>query len=66
MFFNNSENHAEKEGEPKAVILLPTRELAMQVHSIAKDLSHYAKLRIRKVVGGDKGKSLTNVFKSKR
>jgi superfamily II DNA/RNA helicase len=37
----------------------------MQVHSIAKDLSHYAKLRIRKVVGGDKGKSLINVFKSK-
>ena len=60
-----AENHAEKEGEPKAVILLPTRELAMQVHSIAKDLSHYAKLRIRKVVGGDKGKSLINVFKSK-
>ena len=60
-----AENHVEKEGEPKAVILLPTRELAMQVYSIAKDLSHYAKLRIRKVVGGDKGKSLKNVFKSK-
>ncbi len=60
-----AENHAENEGEPKAVILFPTRELAMQVYSIAKDLSHYAKLRIRKVVGGDKGKSLKNVFKSK-
>ena len=60
-----AENHVEKEGEPKAVILLPTRELAMQVYSIAKDLSHYAKLRIRKVVGGDKGKSLQNVFRSK-
>ena len=60
-----AENHVEKEGEPKAVILLPTRELAMQVYSIAKDLSHYAKLRIRKVLGGDKGKSLQNVFRSK-
>ena len=37
----------------------------MQVFSIAKDLSHYAKLRIRKIVGGDKGRSLTNVFRSK-
>ena len=60
-----AENHAENEGEPKAVILLPTRELAMQVFSIAKDLSHFAKLRIRKVVGGDKGRALSNVFKSK-
>ena len=60
-----AENHVENEAEPKAVILLPTRELAMQVFSIAKDLSHFSKLRIRKIVGGDKGRALTNVFKSK-
>lgn len=60
-----AESEIENEGEPRAIILFPTRELAMQVFAITKDLSHYAKLRIRKVVGGDKGKSLKSVFKSK-
>ena len=45
-------------GSPKAVIVAPTRELATQVFSVAKEISHYSKLRIRKLVGGDKGKSL--------
>jgi superfamily II DNA/RNA helicase len=57
----------DKEGEsasPKAVILLPTRELAMQVFGIAKSVSHFAKLRIRKLVGGDKGRSLSSLYQS--
>lgn len=55
----------DKVGAPKVVILLPTRELALQVFGIAKEISHYAKLRIRKLVGGDKGKSLDSLFASK-
>ncbi len=50
---------------PKVVILLPTRELALQVFSVTKEISHFAKLRVRKLVGGDKGKSLQGLFKSK-
>lgn len=46
---------------PRAVIVAPTRELALQIFSVAKDISHFAKLRIRKLVGGDKGKSLAQL-----
>lgn len=57
-------NEENLKGCPKALIVAPTRELAMQIFKIAKDLSHFAKLRVRKVVGGDKGKSLLNLFQS--
>lgn len=49
-------------GSPKAVIIAPTRELAGQIFSVVKAISHYAKLRVRKLVGGDKGKSLKSMF----
>lgn len=49
-------------GSPRAVIVAPTRELADQIFSVVKDISHYAKLRVRKLVGGDKGKSLKSMF----
>lgn len=49
-------------GSPKAVIVAPTRELAGQIFTILKAMSHYAKLRVRKLVGGDKGKSLKTLF----
>ena len=49
---------------PKAIILLPTRELALQIFGVAKGVSHFAKLRIRKLVGGDKGKSLNSLYNS--
>ncbi len=52
-------------GEPKAVIILPTRELALQVFGITKSISHFAKLRVRKLVGGDKGKPLVSLYSSK-
>jgi superfamily II DNA/RNA helicase len=58
------ENKAEPliSGSPRAVIVAPTRELAAQIFSVVKDISHYAKLRVRKLVGGDKGKSLKSMF----
>lgn len=49
---------------PRAVILLPTRELAFQVYAIAKEISHFAKLRVRKLVGGDKGRPLEHLLQS--
>lgn len=49
-------------GAPKAVIVAPTRELAAQIFSVVKEISHHAKLRVRKLVGGDKGKSLKSMF----
>lgn len=49
-------------GSPRAVIVAPTRELASQIFSVVKEISHHAKLRVRKLVGGDKGKSQEHVF----
>ncbi len=43
-------------GAPRAIILTPTRELNQQVFKICKSVAHTAKLRIRQLVGGDKGK----------
>ncbi len=57
-------DQSDEVGSPKAVILLPTRELALQVFGVAKEISHFAKLRVRKLVGGDKGKSLQTLFSS--
>jgi len=54
----------DKAAHPKALILLPTRELALQVFGITKSISHFAKLRVRKLVGGDKGKPLDSLLKS--
>ncbi|PKL76447.1 MAG: hypothetical protein CVV27_10245 [Candidatus Melainabacteria bacterium HGW-Melainabacteria-1] len=57
-----SKEDARINGSPRAVIVAPTRELAAQIFSVVKDISHYAKLRVRKLVGGDKGKSLKSMF----
>jgi len=43
-------------GAPRAVILTPTRELNHQVSKVLKSVSHHGKLRIRTLIGGDKGK----------
>lgn len=53
-----------KKASPRAIILIPTRELAQQIFFIAKELSHFAKLKIRKLVGGDQGKSLNTLLRS--
>jgi superfamily II DNA/RNA helicase len=54
----NDENIPMEEqfGSPRAVVLTPTRELNHQVSKVLKSVSHHGKLRIRTLVGGDKGK----------
>ena len=44
-------------GKPKAVILAPTRELALQLQKIFKSISHHVKLRVRMLAGGDAAKN---------
>ena len=46
----------EQFGAPRAIIVTPTRELNQQVFKILKSIAHHAKLRVRTLVGGDKGK----------
>ena len=59
---HESKEDAQINGSPQAVIVAPTRELAAQIFSVVKEISHYARLRVRKLVGGDKGKSLKSMF----
>ena len=41
-----------KDGQPRALILAPTRELAVQIHKDAEQLGKYTGLRIAVVFGG--------------
>ncbi len=41
-----------KDGDPRAIILAPTRELAVQIHSDAEILGRYTGLRVGVVFGG--------------
>lgn len=43
-------------GSPRGIVITPTRELNQQVFKVLKGIAHHAKLRIRHLVGGDKGK----------
>ncbi|WP_180129491.1 ATP-dependent RNA helicase RhlB [Acinetobacter sp. YH12057] len=50
-------------GEPRALILAPTRELALQIESDAKELVKYTDLNVMTLLGGvdfDKQKNLLN------
>lgn len=50
------ENYERRPKRPRALILAPTRELAMQITAVVKTLSHAAKLSTQALVGGvDKG-----------
>lgn len=42
---------------PYALIIAPTKELAVQIERVYKDISHHVKLRIRSLVGGQRNKS---------
>ena len=42
----------EAEGQPRAVILVPTRELGEQVTRVLKALSHETRVRVRSALGG--------------
>lgn len=43
--------------KPRAVILAPTRELALQLHKVFKSISHHVKLRVRMLAGGEAAKT---------
>lgn len=42
-----------KKGCPRAIVLSPTRELAHQLFKVFKDISHFSKLRVRLLAGGE-------------
>lgn len=48
--------HDSQIGAPRGIIITPTRELNTQVFKVLKGVAHTCKLRIRDLVGGDKGK----------
>ncbi len=56
----SSEGHS-KSGCPKAVIIVPVKELARQVSDEAKKVSHHVKLRVRLALGGEKGKKVSSL-----
>ncbi|MBD66567.1 MAG: hypothetical protein CME62_15250 [Halobacteriovoraceae bacterium] len=45
---------SQKRGKPFAVLVLPTKELALQVSDVFKAISHHVKLRVRTLVGTNK------------
>jgi superfamily II DNA/RNA helicase len=47
----------QKRSKPLALILVPTKELAVQIESVFKEISHHVKLRTRSLVGGQRNKA---------
>lgn len=47
-------NRVEDEREPRALVIVPTRELGEQVAQVFKTLTHDTRLRVRSVLGGQK------------
>lgn len=47
-------NRVEDEREPRAIVVVPTRELGEQVAQVFKDFTHTTRLRVRAVLGGQK------------
>lgn len=48
----NEKDPVTEEGHPRAVILVPTRELGEQVSKVFKPFTHTTRLRVRTVLGG--------------
>ena len=46
-------NASQSNGQPKAIIMAPTRELAVQIHNDAKPLSDHTGLSLGLIYGGD-------------
>lgn len=57
-------NYRRDKGEPLAIIVAPTRELALQIHQIFKELSHHLKFRARVLVGGRGSNKYFQIVKS--
>jgi superfamily II DNA/RNA helicase len=51
----DEEGLSQKKSKPYGIIVAPTKELAVQIHQVFKDISHHVKLRVRTIVG-QKGK----------
>lgn len=49
-------NKVEVEREPRALVIVPTRELGEQVSKVFKTFTHDTRLRVRTVLGGQKAK----------
>lgn len=47
-------NRVDTESEPRALVIVPTRELGEQVAAVFKTLTHDTRLRVRAVLGGQK------------
>lgn len=50
-----------QKGSPRAIIVVPIKELAIQVQEEAKKVSHHIKMRVRVALGGDKGKKVSDL-----
>lgn len=50
----DEEGLTRRQSKPYAVIISPTKELAIQIQSVFKQLSHHVKLRVRTLVGTPK------------
>ena len=48
----NGGSRVELEGRPRAVVIVPTRELGEQVSKVFKTFTHTTRLRVRTVLGG--------------
>lgn len=52
---------SDKKARPVVVVVVPTKELAMQIAKVFKDISHHVKFRARTIVGGAKGKASSSI-----
>ncbi len=50
----DEEGLSRRKSKPYAVVVAPTKELAMQIQGVFKQISHHVKLRVRTLVGTTK------------
>jgi superfamily II DNA/RNA helicase len=53
----DEEGLGQRKSQPYAVIVAPTKELAMQIHTVFKSISHHVKLRVRTLISTTKSKT---------